>query len=155
MALQLGASRHVEGESSLLQRVSAPLSLVARVLMAGMFIHEGYGKITDYGDTVDYMQSFGVNGHLLPLVILTELGGGLMILLGFGTRLAAIALAGFALLTAIFFHTNFADAMEAINFQKNLTIAGGFLILALAGPGAWSIDTWRDARLTVAIGRVE
>ncbi|RFB81442.1 DoxX family protein [Methylovirgula sp. 4M-Z18] len=143
MAARLGASRHAERETSLLQHVSAPLTFIARALMAGMFIHEGYGKITDYSDTIDYMQSFGVNGHLLPLVIVTELGGGLMILLGFGTRLAAIALAGFSLLAAAFFHTNFADAMEAIHFQKDVTIAGGFLILALAGPGAWSIDAWR------------
>jgi len=69
-----------------------------------------------------------------------------LILFGLKTRLAAIALAGFALLTALLFHNNLADAEQAINFQKNLAIAGGFLFLAIFGPGSWSIDAWRGPR---------
>ncbi|MGB6769258.1 MAG: DoxX family protein, partial [Methyloceanibacter sp.] len=77
---------------------------------------------------------------LLPLVILTEVGGGLCILLGLFTRWAAIALAGFCVLTAIIFHWHPDDPMQMINFMKNITIAGGFLVLAGAGPGALALD---------------
>ena len=122
----------------------APLPLaLARVMLAYLFIVEGYGKIAGYGAVADYMKQHGVATMLLPLVILTELGGGLMVLFGFQLRWAAVALAGFCLLTALFFHT---DADEAIQFQKNVAIAGGFLALAAAGGGAWSIDGWLARR---------
>ena len=88
-----------------------------------------------------YMAQHGVPAALLPLVILTELGGGLLVLFGLKTRWAAIALAGFCLLTALLFHL---AAGETIQFQKNLAMAGGFLTLATAGPGRWSIDGWRS-----------
>ena len=86
------------------------------------------------------MQSNGVDGRLLPLVILTELGGGLMVLFGLKTRWAAIALAGYCVLTALVFHMG---GDQAIQFNKNVSMAGGFLALALLGPGAWSVDAWR------------
>jgi putative oxidoreductase len=86
------------------------------------------------------MQAHGVPGSLLPLVIVTELLGGAMIATGLMTRWVAIAMAGFVLLTAFFFHTHFADEAQLINFNKNLAIAGGFLALAAHGGGAWSLD---------------
>jgi putative oxidoreductase len=89
---------------------------------------------------VDYMQANGVDGRLLPVVILTELDGGLLVLVGLKTRWAAIALFGFCLLTALFFHLG---ADQAIHFRKNIAMAGGFLTLAILGPGAWSFDGWR------------
>jgi putative oxidoreductase len=116
---------------------------VGRALMASIFIVEGYGKIVHYSDVAGYMTDHGVTAHLLPLVILTELGGGLMTLGGLMTRWAAIALAGFCILTALIFHADSADAGQVVNFQKNLAIAGGFLVLAALGPGAWSLDHWR------------
>ena len=116
---------------------------IGRALMAYIFIVEGYGKIVNYSGVAGYMVDHGVTSALLPLVILTELGGGLMILGGLATRWAALALAGFAVLTAAIFHSDSADAGQVINFQKNLAIAGGFLILAGWGPGAWSLDGWR------------
>ena len=86
------------------------------------------------------MQAHEVDGRLLPLVILTELGGGLLVLFGFKTRWAAIALCGFCLLTGAFFH---AGAEQAIQLQKNIAMAGRLLALALLGPGARSLDGWR------------
>jgi putative oxidoreductase len=83
------------------------------------------------------MQEHGVASALLPLVILTELGGGLLVFLGLKTHWAAVALSGFCLLTALIFQ--FA-ADEMIEFQKNVAVAGGFLLLAVFGPGAWSVD---------------
>lgn len=74
--------------------------LLARVLMTILFITAGWGKITAYAGTAQYMQAMGVPGFLLPLVILLELGGGLAILFGFLTRFTALFTAGFTLLTA-------------------------------------------------------
>ncbi len=78
-------------------------------------------------------------------MIVTELGGGLLVALGGFTRAAAIALAGFALLTAWFFHRG-GDPDSMIHFQKNLAIAGGFFVLAANGAGAWSLDALFWAR---------
>lgn len=114
--------------------------LIARILMPILFISAGYGKITAYADTQQYMQAMGVPGFLLPLTILLELGGGLAILFGFLTRTTAIFTCVFTLLTALLFHSNFDEGMNSLMFMKNLTIAGGYLLLVVTGPGKWSID---------------
>ncbi|AJR02079.1 inner membrane protein [Hafnia paralvei ATCC 29927] len=114
--------------------------LAARILMPILFITAGWGKITGYAGTQQYMEAMGVPGALLPLTILLELGGGLAILFGFLTRTTALFTAGFTLLTAFLFHSNFADGVNQLMFMKNLTIAGGYLVLAVSGPGAFSID---------------
>jgi len=116
------------------------LITLGRVIMSIMFIQAGIGKMFGYADTQGYMESHGVSGMLLPLVLLTEAGGGLCVLLGLFTRWAAIALAGFCVLAAIFFHWHPDDQMQMINFMKNITIAGGFLVLAGAGPGEFALD---------------
>jgi putative oxidoreductase len=116
------------------------LITLGRVMMSIMFIQAGIGKMFGYADTQGYMESHGVSGMLLPLVLLTEAGGGLCVLLGLFTRWAAIALAGFCVLAAIFFHWHPDDQMQMINFMKNITIAGGFLVLAGAGPGEFALD---------------
>lgn len=123
-----------------------PLALAARLLLAFVFVAEGLAKIQDYGGTTDYMQAYGVPGGLLPLVILTELGGGLLVAAGLWTRWAAFALAGFCGLTALLFHADFANPDQFIQFEKNLAIAGGFLALVAFGPGRWSLDGLRAGR---------
>lgn len=114
--------------------------LLGRILMALMFITAGWGKISGYDATQGYMASVGVPGALLPLVIFVELAGGLAVLFGFLTRWAALGLALFSLLAAFLFHYHPEDQGQMINFMKNLTIAGGFLILACAGAGRISLD---------------
>ncbi len=114
--------------------------LVARILMPILFIVAGWGKITGYEGTQQYMQAMGVPGALLPLTILLEFGGGLAILFGFLTRTTALFTAVFTLMTALLFHTNFAEGMNSLMFMKNMTIAGGYLLLFLTGPGKFSID---------------
>jgi len=114
--------------------------LVARILLPILFIVSGWGKITAYGGTQQYMESMGVPGIILPLIILLEFGGGLAILFGFLTRTTALFTAVFTLLTALIFHSNFAEGVNSIMFMKNLSITGGYLLLALIGPGAFSID---------------
>jgi putative oxidoreductase len=127
-------------------KLQAPLSLAARFLLAFIFIVEGWSKIGYYEGTLQYMENRGVPGELLPLVILTELGGGLLIACGFQTRLAALALGAFCILTAALFHRNLADVSEFIHFNKDLAIAGGFLLLVAFGGGGWSIDAFRARR---------
>jgi putative oxidoreductase len=114
--------------------------LVGRLLLVLIFIQAGYGKIGGYEGTVKYMASAGVPGLLLPLVIAVELGAGLLVAIGYQTRLAALALAGFSILSALLFHFNFGDRMQATQFMKNVSIAGGFLMLFAAGAGSWSVD---------------
>ena len=120
-----------------LRRFADPVVLLARAMMDYIFIVEGFGKITSYAAVAGYMREHGVAPVLLPLVILTELGGGLLILVGLKTRWASLALAGFCLLTAFVIHL---PAGEMIDFQKNVAMAGGFLVLAAFGAGAWSVD---------------
>jgi len=117
--------------------------LGGRILIAAIFILSGFSKITGYAGTQGYMEAMGVPGALLPLVIVAELGGGLLVVLGLWTRLAAFALAGFSLLSALLFHANFGDQVQMIMFMKNLAIAGGFLFLVAHGAGALSIDARR------------
>ena len=119
-------------------------TLLGRVGLSLLFIISGFGKVAAYAGTQQYMESQGVPGALLPLVILTELGGGLAILGGFFTRWVAIALAGFSVISALIFHHNFGDQMQAINFWKNIAMAGGFLVLFANGAGKFSIDALRS-----------
>lgn len=124
--------------------LATSVSLLARVALALIFIASGWGKLSDYAGTVAYMESMQVSASLLPLVIFAELGGGLAVLLGFQTRLAALGLAVFSVLTAILFHVGGSDAAQqynnSIHFMKNIGLAGGFLALMLLGAGRLSID---------------
>jgi putative oxidoreductase len=133
-------ARTFDADLNLLSRWADPLGLLARAMLAYIFIVEGAAKFASYAGVAQYMQANGVDGRLLPVVILTELGGGLFVLFGLKTRWAAIALFGYCLLTALFFHLG---ADQAIQFNKNIAMAGGFLALAILGPGAWSLDGWR------------
>ena len=119
------------------------LITIGRVLMAAIFIQAGINKIFGYAGAQQYMEAHGVPGALLPFVILLEAGGGLALLLGIGTRWLALAFAGFCVLAALLFHLKPDDQMQMISFMKNLTIAGGFLVLAGAGPGALALDNRR------------
>lgn len=120
-----------------LQTFAAP---VGRLLLALIFLLSGIGKIGQYAGTQGYMESMGVPGALLPLVIATEILGALAVIVGWQTRYAALALAGFCILAAVLFHNNFDDQMQMIAFLKNLAMAGGFLILFAQGPGACALD---------------
>jgi|TARA_B110000261_G_C13076029_1_gene354047 putative oxidoreductase len=118
--------------------------LVARLFLGHIFLLAGVSKISAYEGTQGYMDAMGVPGVLLPLVILFEIAGGLMILVGWKTKWAAIPLAGFSVVAAAIFHNNFADQMQMILFMKNIAIAGGFLLLSAHGAGAYSLDNRKD-----------
>ena len=120
-----------------IQTIAAP---AGRILIALMFVTSGFSKISGYAATQGYMEAMGVPGALLPLVIAVELLGGLAVMLGWHTRIAAFLLAGFSLLSALLFHGNFGDQMQMIMFMKNISIAGGFLMIVSLGGGAYALD---------------
>lgn len=120
-----------------LQIFAAP---TGRFFLAIMFLMSGLTKITQYAGTQGYMEAMGVPGILLPLVILTEVVGGLAIILGWKIKYVAFALAGFSVLSALLFHADFSNQAEMTNFMKNIAIAGGFLTLFVHGPGAYALD---------------
>ena len=122
--------------------------LLGRCLLAILFLHEAWVKLTHYQIVARYSETYGVPGQLLPLAIALELGGGLLLVAGFATRVAAFLLAGFCAVTAMIFHTAFAVPGEVLHFEKDLAISGGFLILCCRGAGPWSVAGFWTRRST-------
>jgi putative oxidoreductase len=131
---------------------NTPLSLAGRLLLAALFLPAGLAKIGGFAGTVGYIASAGLPlptlGAILAIVV--EVGGGLALLVGFQARLAALALAVFTLVASVFFHAFWSVPTDQVMVQqlmffKNLAVAGGLLLLAAAGAGAWSLDARRSA----------
>lgn len=114
--------------------------LFARIFVAGLFVWDGWVILQNVDGTLGYMEAFGVPGILLWPVVIFQIAGGILLLLGWLTRIVAPLFALFALSTAFLFHTQFASQGEAIHFAKDIAIAGGFLALFVAGPGRFSVD---------------
>ena len=129
-----------------LQQLEAAGAWLGRLLLAAIFLHEAWAKLTAYDAAVGYMQAFGLPGWLLPFAIAVELVGGILVIAGLYTRVAALALALFCVATAVLFHNKFGNRNELLHFEKDLAIAGGFLVLAARGGGAWAIDALRGRR---------
>ena len=113
---------------------------IGRLLLAMMFLMSGLSKIGNFAGTQGYMDAMGVPGALLPLAIALEVLGGLAIIIGWQTKVMSGALAGFCVVSAALFHNDFSNQSEMIMFMKNVTIAGGFLLLIAHGPGAYALD---------------
>jgi putative oxidoreductase len=126
--------------------LQAAAAFIGRLLLAAIFLHEAWSKLNGYAGAVAYTEAFGLPGQLLPLAIAVELGCGLLVLIGFFTRSAALLLAGFCIVTAVVFHTKFADRNQLLHFEKDLAIAGGFLVLFAHGAGAWALDAWQKRK---------
>lgn len=120
--------------------------LVARLLLATIFILAGFSKFGNIAGTAGYIESVGLPmGMLLAWgAAIFEVVAGVAIAAGFMTRLACWALAAFCVVSAVIFHNNFADQIQMILFMKNLAMAGGFLALSVAGPGSLSVDAKRS-----------
>lgn len=142
----LSASVSINERNATLGNVT---EFAGRFLLVLLFLLSGLGKLGAYQATAAYMASVGVPGALLPLVIATEVLGALGIILGWKTRVVAFLLAGFSLLAAVTFHNNLADQTQLIMFFKNLSIAGGLLLLVINGAGRFSLDA-RAARKSAA-----
>lgn len=119
--------------------------LVARILLAALFLISGFGILTAPDGFAGYMGSIGLPAPVAVawLVVAIKIVGGLCVLVGFQTRYAAYALAAFCVGSALLGHMNFADMNEFNNFFKNLAMAGGFLALSVSGPGAISVGNRR------------
>ncbi|MBN9218444.1 MAG: DoxX family protein [Mesorhizobium sp.] len=124
---------------------SAFTILLGRILLAVIFLLSGFGKLTAISGTAGYFGGLGLPLPTVTAVVvgLIELLGGLAVLVGFQTRIAAWVLAVFTVATGLVAHTGWADQMQMIQFLKNLAIAGGFILLASSGAGAYSIDAKR------------
>ncbi|MGR3640450.1 DoxX family protein [Alterinioella nitratireducens] len=123
--------------------MSNPLSyglLAARVLMALIFIVAGFGKLGDVQGFAGYLASGGLPAVLAWPAILFEILAGLALLIGFQTRLTALALAAFSVVTAALYHFDPANSAQMTMFLKNVAMAGGYIALAVAGAGALALD---------------
>ncbi len=135
--------------------ISGLFAFIGRVLLALIFIISGAMKLSDISGTGTYMASVGLPSGLALPAALFEVVGGLMIVFGIFTRLTALVFAAFCLLTALLFHRETADPIQAVMAFKNIAIAGGFLCLFAYDQKSWSFDCYRDRRRREAAARVE
>lgn len=129
-----------------------PLALISRLLLAAVFLPAGLSKIGGFEGTVGYIASVGLPMPTLgaAVAIAVEVLGGAALILGLGTRWAALALALFTLVASFFFHNFWAmpeeqQMMQQLMFMKNIGLTGGLLALAAFGAGAFSLDARRKA----------
>jgi putative oxidoreductase len=127
----------------------ASITALGRLFLAILFLLSGVSKLSSAAATTAYIASAGLPlpGVAYVLTVIVEIGGGLLLLVGFQARLAAAVLAIFTLAAAIFFHHNFADQNQMIHFLKNVAITGGLLQVAAWGAGLWSFDARRSVKL--------
>ncbi len=123
-----------------MEKLDPYAALLGRLLLSVIFIVAGVSKVMGGGEgVIQHMETVGIPGFLFWPAALFEVIAGLMVLAGYQTRIVAYLLAGFCLVTAFFFH-----AEEQMMMMKNITIAGGFLILARFGAGEFSVDGRAD-----------
>ena len=131
-------------------------ALLGRVLIALFFVTAGWAKLGDVAGNMAYTASAGLPGVFVFPALALEILGGLAILIGWHTRWAALGLAAFTLAAGVLYHYLPAQGLEAgeafvqtLLFQKNVAVAGGLLVLAGLGAGAWSLDA-RQGRPALA-----
>jgi putative oxidoreductase len=127
--------------------LDASLAAAGRVFLAALFLISGLSKVGAFEATTAYIASAGLPSPVLvyAATLAVEIGGGLLLIVGFQARPVAAALALFTVAAAVFFHNNFADQNQAIHFFKNVAIAGGLLQVVVAGAGRFSLDARRRA----------
>ena len=130
-----------------LEKYRNGLLLLVRILLMVLFVLFGWEKLIGFSGTIGYMASVGapLPAVAAAIAVIVELGFGILIIAGFYTRPLAIVLAVYTVITGLMGHqywhmTGMDQYMAMINFYKNISIAGGFLALALTGPGKYSID---------------
>ncbi|MFD1199837.1 DoxX family protein [Brucella gallinifaecis] len=132
--------------SSITPQSNGIATLIARVFLSILFILAGFSKLTAISGTAGYFAGLGLPVPTVTAVLvgLIEFIGGLAILVGFQTRIAAAIVALFTIGAILVAHMNFAEGLNALMAQKNLAIAGGLILLALQGAGSISIDAKRN-----------
>jgi putative oxidoreductase len=128
----------------MLTSLQNPLSFVGRALLALLFIPAGFGKIGGFAGVVGYAASKGVPlpELAIAIAIAVELGLGILLLIGYQTRWAALAIAFFTVVISFIFHPP-SDPAQMQAFFKNIAVVGGLLTVAAWGAGAWSLDARR------------
>ena len=128
--------------------LSKPLTLIARILLAAIFISAGFSKLFGFDGTVAYIASKGLPAPVVLAALTTalEILGGIAIVIGFKARIAGLLLGGFTILAAFIFHNFWAVPadqayIQNIMFMKNLSMAGGLFLLTVFGAGSLSIDS--------------
>ena len=119
--------------------------LIGRIFIGALFVMAAYAKFKGLAGTTGYLTKLGVPAPsiMAPIVATFELLTGVLIIVGFKTRLVALALAIFVVIAALLAHTNFADQNQLNHFLKNFAIVGGCLALFVTGAGAYSMDAKR------------
>jgi putative oxidoreductase len=134
--------------------LSRLFAFIGRIMLALIFVVSGAVKLAQIPGTASYMAGVGLPANLALPVALFEVIGGLMIVLGMFTRLIALVFAAFCLLTALLFHRETSDPIQAANALKNIAIAGGFLCLFAYNQKSWSFDAYSARRRREAESRV-
>ena len=128
------------------------LPFIGRILIGLPFAMSGLGKLAAYGKTTAMIAAAGLPFPPLAFVaaVAVELGGGLLLVLGYHVRPIALALAVFSVVAAVSFHSNFADQNQMIHFLKDVMLAGGLLQIVAFGAGAISLEQWRQRSVTAS-----
>jgi putative oxidoreductase len=128
-----------------MNQLTSYVPILGRVLLAAIFLLSGVGKLLDPAGTIGYINAVSLPlpqvGYALAVIV--EIGAGLLLIAGYQTRVAALSLAAFTLLAAVFFHNAFTDQNQFIHFMKNVAIVGGLLQVAIFGAGRLSMDARR------------
>ena len=121
------------------------LAALGRVLIAVLYLTAGFGKIAHPAETQAYIASVGLPLPLLSyfVAVVFEVGGGVLLLIGYQVRWVSLAVAAFTLVAGVLFHNHFSDQNQLIHFLKNIAIIGGLLQIAAYGAGAFSLDSRR------------
>lgn len=126
------------------------LPLIGRILIAAIFLVSGFSKLTAPGATIGYIASLGMPAPLLGYLgsMTLELVGSVLLIVGYRTRLVAVLLAAYSIITALIFHHALGDQNQMFHFLKNVAMAGGLIQVVAFGAGAFSFDNRRE--VTVA-----
>jgi len=148
-----------------MSNTNSALLVVARILLSFIFILSGFGKLSDPAGTAGMITGAGLPAATLLAYAagLFELVAGLFVLVGFQTRLTAWALALFCVFTGLVFHSGtvaiegwpegalgWINTLNQIMLMKNVTLAGGYILLAIVGAGAYSLDARRGSAAVAA-----
>ena len=114
--------------------------LIGRVFISLIFLVSAFNKIFNYGNTVAWMEGFGIPGFLLYPAIVLEVILPIFVIIGYNARISAGLLAVFCIATAFLFHFDFSNQGQTISFLKNIGLAGGFLFIVANGTKEWSVD---------------
>jgi len=115
--------------------------LIARIFISSIFLFSGISKILNFENTIQWMESYGVNGILLYPAIILEILMPVLIIVGYHTKIAAFLLLLFSISTALIFHNDFSNQIQLIAFLKNISLAGGLLFLVINGTKDWRLET--------------